>query len=41
MIAREVIAGLVPEIGLDAEVAKKEYRPTPETMKKHEETRNA
>lgn len=33
MIAREVIAGLVPEIGLDAEVAKKEYRPTPETMK--------
>lgn len=33
MIAREVIAGLVPEIGLDAEVAKKEYRPTPENEK--------
>lgn len=34
MIAREVLAGLVPEIGLAPEVAEKDHRPTPDTMKK-------
>ena len=40
MIAREVLAGLVPEIGLAPEVAEKDHRPTPDTMKKHEKVRN-
>ena len=33
MIAREVLTGLVPEIGLAPEVAEKDHRPTPDTMK--------